>query len=188
MYGDTVVAGARGDDGFKGSVYVFTEPLTGVGWTDATETAKLTASDCAANDYFGISISVDGGTVVVGAHLDDDNRVDSGSAYVFTEPNSGWTDVTETAKLTASDWVADDVFGYLVAVDGDTAVAGAEGDDGDKGSVYVFTRQSGARSRVAKLTAFERADDDHFGYSVAVEGDTVVVGAYRDDDNGSDSG
>ena len=97
----------------------------------------------------------------------------------------------QVGKLTAFDGAANDYFGHSVAVDGDTMVAGAYGDDDkgvDSGSAYLFTRQSGVWSRVAKLTAFDGADGDRFGYSVAVDGDTVVVGAYGDDDDGPFSG
>jgi uncharacterized protein (DUF2345 family) len=132
--GDTVVVGAGNDDSGKGSAYVFVEP--GGGWATATETAKLTAADGAAPDQFGTSVAIDGDTVVVGAGNDDSGK---GSAYVFVEPGSGWANMTETAKLTASDGVAEDYFGTSVAIDGSTAVVGARGDDGHKGSAYVFT-------------------------------------------------
>ena len=94
------------------------------GWT---QVAKLTADDGAASDGFGISVSIDGDTVVVGAHADDDKGSQSGSAYVFTRDAagdlaSGWTQV---AKLTADDGAADDEFGYSVSIDGDTVVIGA---------------------------------------------------------------
>ena len=102
----------------------------------------------------------------------------------------------QVGKLTAFDGAANDYFGHSVAVDGDTMVAGAYGDDDkgvDSGSAHLFTRQSGVWSRVAKLTASDGAGSDYFGFSVAVEGDTVegdtvVVGAAQDDDNGSNSG
>ena len=97
----------------SGSAYVFTRDTAGdlaSGWT---QVAKLTADDGAASDEFGISVSIDGDTVVVGAHADDDKGSQSGSAYVFTRDAasdlaSGWTQV---AKLTADDGAADDYFG-----------------------------------------------------------------------------
>ena len=200
--GNTVVVGAYWDDDQgdgSGSVYVFTKPNTIGGWADwdpvnDTETAKLTASHGAANDKFGISVAVDGDTVVVGAYWDDDQGGDSGSVYVFTKAtDSVWADATETVKLTASDGAIDDNFGYSVALDGDTMAVSAVQDD-NSGAAYVFTRQGGVWSQVAKLTAFDRTADDYFGSSVAVEengdgdGDTVVVGASQDDDKGSNSG
>ena len=94
-----------------------------------TQAAKLTASDGAAYDNFGISVAVDGDTVVVGAPGDDGAGADSGSVYVFVKPTGGWATSTETAKLTASDGAALDYFGYSVAVDGDTVLVGAYQDD-----------------------------------------------------------
>ena len=191
--GDTVVVGAfLGDGGGDGGVdnagaaYVFTK--SGTEWDDATETAKLTASDGADLDAFGGSVAMDGDTVVVGAYWDDDNGDDSGSVYVFTKStDSVWADATETVKLTASDGLGGDYFGVSVALDADTMAVGAPQDD-DSGSVYVFTRQEGVWSEVAKLTASDGAADNEFGISVAVDGDavdgdTVVVGAHQDDVN-----
>ena len=184
--GDTAVAGAFGDadnGSASGSAYVFTREF-GV-WR---QSAKLTASDGAAGDRFGYSVAVDGDTAVAGAFGDADNGSASGSAYVFTREFGLWR---QSAKLTASDGAAGDRFGYSVAVDGDTAVAGAFGDADNgsaSGSAYVFTRESGVWSQSAKLTATDGARGDYFGWSVAVDGDTAVVGALFDDDNGSQSG
>ena len=140
--GDTVVVGAHQDNGpNSGSAYLFTKPKTD-GWTSATQTAKLTASDGAGFDVFGYSVAVEGDIVVVGAYLDDDTWFGSGSAYLFTKPDEAWVDAAETAKLTASDGATYDRFGYSVAVDGDTVVVGASWDDGNEsnsGSAYAFT-------------------------------------------------
>ena len=194
--GDTVVVGAHEDDDNyinSGSVYVFTKPANG--WADATETGKLTASDGAAGSRFGVSVGVDGDTVVVGARLDDDNGWASGSAYVFTKPANGWTTTSSfAAKLTASDGVAGDQVGRSVAVDGDTVVVGAFGDDDNgstSGSAYVFKEPAGGwvtATETAKLTASDGASFDYFGISIAVDGGTVVVGAYLDDAKRMDSG
>ena len=90
------------------------------------QTAKLTASDGAAGDDFGYSVSISGNTVVVGApHATVGGNSDQGAAYVFTEPGSGWANMTQTAKLTASDGAADDDFGYSVSISGNTVVVGA---------------------------------------------------------------
>ncbi|MDM8553620.1 choice-of-anchor D domain-containing protein, partial [Desulfococcaceae bacterium HSG7] len=110
-------------------------------------------------------------------------------AYVFVKPAGGWSDMTQTAKLTASDANSDDHFGWSVAVNGDTAVVGANGDD--TGSAYVFVKPAGGWSdmtQTAKLTASDAAADDQFGSSAAVSGDTVVVGAPYNDDDGAESG
>ena len=148
------------------------------------EQSRFTASDGAGDDQFGSAVAVDGGTAVVGAPQYDDNGDNSGSAYVFTRPESGgWADATETAKLTASDGVAVDYFGHSVAVHGDIILVGAFRHD-LTGAAYVFTRPGGgwvATSTAAKLTASDGKHDDQFGRSVAVDGDTVVIGAQQDD-------
>jgi len=143
--GDTAVVGALFDDDAgsqSGSAYVFVKPAGG--WAGSlTETAKLTASDAAASDFFGESVSVSGDTAVVGARFDGDAcpsniNCHSGSAYVFTRSGGIWT---EQAKLTASDAVAGDQFGGAVTVSGGTAVVGARLDDdagSQSGSAYVF--------------------------------------------------
>ena len=103
-----------------------------------TETAKLTASDGAAGDLFGISVSLSADRALVGAFRDDDNGSDSGSAYVFELMGSSWT---ETAKLTASDRAANDRFGVSVSLFGDRALVGAlAGDDNgnNSGAAYIF--------------------------------------------------
>ena len=195
--GDTIVVGAHladhdPGDGTNaadaGAAYVFVKP--GTGWADGNETAMLTAYSRVARDEFGISVAVDGDTILVGAHQDDHNGTDAGAAYLFTRPYTGWADSNETTKLIPADGAAGDEFGISVAVDGDTAVIGAnkddidiDGDDTDEtdvGSAYVFTKVSGVWSQRAKLTAFDGAEDDEFGISVAVDDDTIVVGARQD--------
>ena len=89
----------------------------------------------------------------------------------------------QVAKLISSEWGPDDEFGYSVAVDGDTIVVGAHKADNSRGAAYVLIKESGAWSQVARLTASDRAGSDNFGISVAVDGDTVVVGVYLDDVN-----
>ena len=136
--GDTVVAGALGDDSFSGSAYVFVRPVGG--WAGSlTENAKLTASDGAANDLFSTSTAISGNVVVAGAAF-------GSSAYLFVEPVGGWAgSLTEDAELTASDGDPADQLGFSIAIWGNTVVAGAPSDDvnpGDAaGSAYVFSVQ-----------------------------------------------
>ena len=196
--GDSVVAGAYGDDdsgGASGSAYVFDKPVGG--WSGTlTEDAKLLASDGAAVDYFGWHVAVSGSYVVVGAYYDDDNGSASGSAYVFVEPGGGWSGtLNEDDKLLPSDGAGSDYFGWSVAVSGDSVVVGAYYDDDSgsgSGSAYVFVEPgggwSGTLNEDAKLLASDGVQMDNFGRSVAMSGDTVVVGAFLDDDNGSGSG
>ena len=149
----------------------------------------MTAADVATGDWFGRSVALDGGTIVVGADDDDDGGTDSGSAYIFRTDDGGTT-YGQVAKLTASDAAAVDGFGWAVAIDGDTVVVGAwrDADAGtDSGSAYVFRTTDGGATygQVAKLTAADAAYAAYFGASVAIDGDTTVVGAYGDDDGSS---
>jgi len=180
--GDTAVIGAPYDDvganPDQGSAYVFTR--TGATWS---QQQKLTASDGVATDFFGCSVALSGETAVVGARYDDvDATVDQGSAYVFTRSGTTWS---EQQRLTAADGAAADGAGCSVAISGDTAVVGAEGDDvgvaTDMGTAYVFVRSGTTWSEQQKLTAGDGAAGDTFGSRVAVSGDTAVVGALFDD-------
>ena len=149
---------------------------------------KLTAQDGAQDDFFG-RVALSGNQALIGAPADDDRGTDSGSAYVFRNINGVWAQV---AKLRASHGAADDNFGYSVALSGDRALIGAYGDDDrgtNSGSAYVFERDiNGVWVQVAKLTASDGAPTDFFGLSVALSADTALIGAYRDDDRGTDSG
>jgi hypothetical protein len=187
--GGTAVIGAYADDDKgidSGSAYVFVQAADGK-WN---QQAKLIAADSVAADWFGGSVAVSGGTAVVGVQGDDDKGLYSGSAYVFVRAADGkWS---QQAKLIAADSAAGDVFGGSVAVDGDTAVVVAWGDD-DKGSVsgsaYVFARAaSGVWGQQAKLAAADSVTGDVFGSSVAASGNVVLIGAWGDDDKGSNAG
>ncbi|MFV2068166.1 MAG: S8 family serine peptidase, partial [Pirellulales bacterium] len=178
--GDTVVVGAQFDDSYTGSAYVFTR--TASVWS---QDQKLLAADGAVADYFGYSVGIDGDTVVVGAYYDDDKGGNSGSAYVFTRTGSVWS---QEQKLLAADGVASDRFGISVGIDADTVVVGAYYDDDKEGSAYIFERTDFGWVQQDKLTASDGAASDYFGYSVDIVADTVVVGAYWDDDKGAASG
>ena len=185
--GGYVVVGAFGDDdkGSKsGSAYVFKR--SGTSWV---EEAKITASDGAPDDQFGGSVSISGDSVaVVGAWSDDDKGSKSGSAYVFKRAGTSWA---QEAKLLSSDGAAGDHFGFLVSISGDYAVVGASSNDDngpESGSAYVFKRTGTSWAQEAKLLPSDGAAEDHFGASVSIPGGYVVVGAWLDDDNGTDAG
>jgi hypothetical protein len=130
--GVAVVGAWGGDDGGSdsGSAYIFEQDAGGI-WT---EKAKLTASDAAAGDYFGYSVAVSNGVVVVGALGDDDGGADSGLAYLYEQDAGGiWI---ETAKLTASDPAQDNNFGKAVAVSNGVVVVGTHYND--DGAAYIF--------------------------------------------------
>ena len=178
--GDTIVIGAP-YAGTGGAVYVFRA-------SDGKQLAMLTADDGAADDGFGYSVAIDGDTVVIGARFDDDGGLTSGSVYVFRKSWFGDT-YSQMAKLTASDAAAGDGFGASVAIDGDTVVIGAE-NAGTGGAVYVFRTNDGwdTYSLVVILRAYPSVWDGYFGHSVAIDGDTIVVGAYGDYHAGTYSG
>jgi hypothetical protein len=218
--GDTVVVGAIDEDsnatgvngnqadnsaGTSGAAYVFVR--SGTTWT---QQAYLKASNTEERDFFGASVAVSGDTVVIGAIVEDSNATgvngsqandilgrefNAGAAYVFVRSGINWT---QQAYLKASNTGATDIFGYAVAVSGDTIVVGAIGEDsnatginvnqannsaGDSGAAYVFVRSGTTWTQQAYLKASNTGGSDNFGRSVAVSGDTVVVGAPNEDSN-----
>jgi len=171
--GNTAIVGAYGDDDggdVSGAAYLF-DVTTGL-----QIGPKLVAPDAAADDEFGYAVGISGNTAIVGAHGDDDGGNASGSAYLF--------DVTTGQpigpKLTAPDPAADDQFGYAVAISGNTAIVAARGDDGMAGAAYLFDATTGLQIG-SKLTAPGAPPNGAFGQSVAVDGDTAIVGAYGED-------
>ncbi|MEN8162645.1 MAG: hypothetical protein ABFS37_00830 [Acidobacteriota bacterium] len=183
LFGDTLVVGAPGDQVLfspeAGRACVFDR--SGSTWTQTTE---LTASDPASGDHFGTSVSIVPPTILVGAP-DDDHAADAdaGSVYEFTENGGAWS---QSQKIVALDGEADDRFGAAVALGWGVAVIGAPDDnngafDIDAGSAYVFIPIGGTWFQDQKLFAPEGEMSDHFGFSVAVWGSTVLVGAPMDD-------
>jgi len=178
LFGDTALVGAIyngvGANSDQGSAYVFVR--SGTSWALQQ---KLTAADGAAGDEFGYSVAVSGDTALVGAVGDAvGSNTAQGSAYVFVRSGSTWS---QQAQLTAADGAAGDQFGYSVAVSGDTALVGTALDDVAsnelQGSAYVFVRSGSTWSQQAKLTAADGAANDRFGGSVALSGETALVGA-----------
>ena len=185
LSGNTALIGARLDDdkgSASGSAYVFRN-LDQAGSTK-TQDVKLTASDGAADDEFGTSVSLSGNTALVGAHLDDAKGSNSGSAYVFRNLDQAGSTKTQDIKLTASDGASSDWFGHSVSLSGNTALVGAvwNSDKGSaSGSAYVFRNldQAGStKTQDVKLTASDGAADNYFGISVSVDGDNFVIGAF----------
>jgi uncharacterized protein (TIGR03437 family) len=175
--GRTMAVGASGVNEYRGAVYVFTN--NGAVWV---QQAKLTANDGSGRDELGLSVALSGDTLVAGAPFRAVGMNDAqGSAYVFTRSGATWAQQT---RLTASDGAADDRFGGAVAVSGDTLAVGAPldtvGQNDNQGSAYVFARSGTAWIQAQKLTAADGAANDFFGYSVALGGDLLVVGAPYD--------
>ncbi|MEZ6083097.1 MAG: hypothetical protein R3E58_03865 [Phycisphaerae bacterium] len=187
LSGDTLVVGANrdDDDGIdSGSAFVFT--LSNGAWQ---QVAKLTADDAASDDLFGSSVAIDGDFIVIGAYGDDSGGSSSGAAYAFEKINGVWTQID---KLTANDASSNDLFGRSLALSGDTVVIGAyqaeKTGTGATGAAYVFRRIGGMWQQIAKLTANDAASGDGFGVDVAIDGDTIVVGAFQDHEGAADSG
>ncbi len=155
-------------------------PVTIDPWVQAQ---TLMASDAGAGDNFGISVALYGNTALIGAYQDDCAAgIDCGSAYVFERLGMTWV---QQQKLTASDASSQDRFGWSVALSGISALVGAYSDDciagNDCGSAYVFVRSGTTWSQQAKLTASDAAGGDYFGRSVALYGNTALIGARGDD-------
>jgi hypothetical protein len=172
-----IVVGVRNDDdngSSSGSVYIYD--------LDGTQLAKITSSDAAASDFFGFSVAVGCGRIVVGAPGDDDNGAGSGSVYIYD------LDGNNEIKITASDGARLDGFGHSVAVGCGRIVVGADGDEdngSDSGSAYIYDLNG---NELSKITAFDGAANDNFGYSVAVGCGRIVVGAPFNDGNGDNYG
>ena len=147
--------------------------------------ARLVPSDLVTGDQLGYAMALDRDTLVVSAAMADVSGTDSGVVYVYVRSGQTWS---QQAKLVASDGAAFDHLGSMLAVDGDTVVAGASGDDSSRGSAYVFTRSGTTWSQQAKLVASDGLASDYFGTFVALAGDTVVVGASGDDHAFTDAG
>jgi FG-GAP repeat len=147
----------------------------------ALRQATLTASDGRAVDFFGYSVALAGDTALVGVrNRTVGSNAYQGAAYVFVRSGSTWTQ--EGGELTVPDGAAKDTFGSSVAIDGDTALIGAPShqvsDNAAQGAAYVFVRSGNSWTQQgAVLTAPDGAANDTFGSSVAVDGDTALVGA-----------
>ncbi len=141
---------------------------------------KLVAEDADEDDEFGISVAINDDYAVIGAR--DEGL--GGAAYVF-DPTTG----EQMMKLVADDVAEEDRFGHSVAISGDLALIGSPSSDTrgeDSGAAYLFDLRTG--QQLLRLTAFDGAAGDEFGQSVAIEGTTAVVGAWRVDGAFEDTG
>jgi len=179
----SAIVSAPGYNQYTGCAYIF--ECNNGNWT---QLAKLVASDAAAGDWFGNSVSTNGNYIVIAALNDDDRGNNSGSAYIFGQDVGTWS---QRDKITASDGAAGDKFGVSVSACGDYIVVGAWLNDekaADAGAAYVFIMDYSYWFELQKLTASDAQAWDKFGYSVAIHRQYVVAGAIGDDDNGSSSG
>jgi hypothetical protein len=178
--GDLMVVGAYGND--------TTESNSGVAYVYNASTGSLLSTlinpTLADGDSFGYAVAISGNTVVVSAPNDDTAVSNAGAAYVF---NALTGELLTT--LNNPDPTANDYFGRAVAIDGDTVVVGDYYDDttgSNSGSAYVFSASTGGL--IATLANPTPATDDYFGFSVAISGDTVVVGTYYEDTGATHAG
>ena len=209
LSGDTLAVGAYLEDyndnsltDNSGAVYVFVR--NGTVWSQQT---YIKASNAGSGDRFGNSVALYGDTLAVGAYREESNATvidgdesdnsltEAGAVYVFTRSGAVWT---QQAYIKASNTGDRDDFGWSVALSGDTLAVGATGEDSDgssqlndglsnAGAAYVFTRSGTNWMQQAYIKASNPDSDDSFGYSVALSGDTLAVGATGEDSNATDT-
>lgn len=169
----------------SGSAYVFIRDNNT--WRFQT---KLMANDGAAGDLFGISVAINGNTILVGADLNDEQAENAGAVYVYVFDGKQWI---HQAKLVAKDGANTDIFGVRMALYGDTALISARRDDidgvgVDAGSAYLFERTDGIWTQTQKLVAPDGAADDRFGRGVALDKETALISAMHHDSKGNNAG
>jgi hypothetical protein len=175
--GDTAVIGT-----WSGAEAAWVFVRSGEAWT---QQAKLTASDGQPGDGFGISVAIDGDTALVGAWYADSPGVeDAGAAYVFVRNETTWTEQAKLTAADAEDWW-DQWLGWTVALEGDVAVVGAPwyspgsgSSHANGGQVYIFTRTGTLWAELTSFTAPGGSHHGRFGSSLALDGDTLLVGAF----------
>ena len=177
------IVGAWNDDEAQGAAYIFVR--SGSAWI---QQSKLVASDGLAGAYFGQSVAIEGGTAVVGAWQDTNERGEAaGAAYVFLQNGGSWQ---QNAKLIPSDLQQGDRFGSAVSVSGSTVLVGAaNGGFFGEGTAYVFSSNGTIWNLDATLVSPGAGLSDGFGSTVAIEGDVAIIGApLQDNDATIDEG
>ena len=171
--GNTLIVGAPANNSTAGAAFVFVKPASG--WTNMTATGRLMPTDGQPYQAFGTCVGISGNTAVVGT---PNGR---GTVYVYVEPASGWTKMTQTARLIVN---GGSVGGFSVAISGNTVVTGAPfatiGTNYAQGAAYVFVKPTNGwidMSQTATLTASDGAANDWLGYGVAISGNRIVAGA-----------
>ena len=175
--GDTAVVGAVRDShsglNMPGSAYVFTR--TGETWTEQT---KLTASDAADNDRFGLGCSIDDDTAIIGANLNDNNGFNNnGAAYIYNRSGTAWSEQTKLVGTSPRD---NGTFGWSVDIDAGRVIIGATGEH----AAYLYRFANGNWEFDGRLVGNDTVSGDIFGESVAIKGNNAIVGAERVDLNG----
>lgn len=185
LSGDVAVVASFADDDLgsaSGSAYVYERQ--GTQWV---QTQKLLASDGQADDRLGVALAIDGERIFVGATANVVGTA-SGAVYVFRRQGSTWA---QTTKLVPSDATSMQLFGAAIDADGGQVLVGAWRDNllgTFAGSAYVFEREPAGWVQRARLTGDAVDADDQFGFAVALEGATALVGARGDDAQGFGTG
>jgi hypothetical protein len=184
--GTTIVGGAPYDKvagrEYQGALYLYKEPSSG-GWKDAIQNVKLTAPSGVSYETLGTAVASDGTTIVAGAANDADPGNTPSSAYVFAEPNSGWSNTTPPlARLTPTEPERAEHFGGSVGISGSTVVVGAEfapTEKPDYGATYVYDEPAGGWTSTSQQNAKLYAPEGSVqqGGSVAVSGSTIIATA-----------
>ena len=177
-YGNTIIVGdpeAGSDD--SGLAYLF-DLNTG------QELRTLSPSDPGSEYDFGGHVDMDGNLAVVGSVWADYEGVRSGAAYVFDVPTGD-----QLSKIGPSDGATDDVFGK-VSISGDLLAIGAgQGVKSAPGGAYLYDVGDPENpSELSKIVLDDGADGDRFGAEVSLDGDRLLLGAPKRDDDGADSG
>lgn len=155
------------------------------GWGQSPLTMKILPSDARPGQNFGFSIAVDDPLMVVGAYRDSAVASEAGSVYVFEREGDRWVQQIRLEKETP---VADDLFGYDVATDGETIAVSAIRDTTEGmrlGAVYIYRRVAGVWGLQQQLLPSNRLQEGDFGWSLAIIGDTLMVGAPSDGSSGA---
>ena len=180
MSENTIAAGAPNyretPHDLKGAVYVFEKP--GSTWTDATQTAELTAADGALDDAFGASIGISGNTIAAGAPFHKDGAGSAhGAVYMFEKPGPKWANETEQAELTPSDGDETHSFGYSLALSGGSLVVGSNASLG-AGRLYLFEQSGPKWASTEQPLAYPTAGGSgaDIGWSVAIAEGTILSG------------
>jgi hypothetical protein len=183
IQGNTVIVGARfaqvGDLSSAGAAYVFRKYRGSWHFED-----KITSPTPADQDNFGRALAVHGDLLVVTARKENLNEEDVGAAYVFRHRGGRW--ISE-AKLTASDPTSGAYFGQSVAIQGNLIAVGARNaEPNGAGAFYLFRRSwHDGWVETAKLTPPDGKTDDQFGFTIAMAGNVIAVGARRADLTGA---
>jgi len=178
--GNYIVVGSELDSSGSGRAYVYN--WSGTSW-DIQDTLK--ADDAAASDYFGISVSISGNYIVVGASGNSDGGDSSGAAYIFERTGVSWN---QEAKILASDadTLANEFFGFAVSIDGDYVAVGAPGTSdtggGAHGAAYIFLRNGDNWNQQARVKP-SVAGVAELGRSISLYGSTCAVGAPLNDES-----